>query len=74
MVTERSRRKPAPRPRRRFKHIPPPKSVEELAREQGIDLDNPPDYSAIASDIWPTKGDVAAFDRHIRSIRGRPSH
>jgi hypothetical protein len=70
MVTQRSR--PSRPKALRLKIIPPPKSVEQLAREQGVPS-VPVDYSAIVSEIWPTEADVRAFDRHIRSIRGRPS-
>jgi hypothetical protein len=70
MVTQRSR--PSRSKALHLKVIPPPKSVEELAREQGVPLE-PVNYAAIVSDIWPTEADVRAFDRHIRSIRGRPS-
>ena len=47
------------------------KSVEELAREQGIPEERP-DYVAFFSKIWRTKEEGAAFRRFIRSIR-RPS-
>ena len=47
----------------------PPKSIEELAREQGL-LDRPPaDYPALLADLWDTEEEAAAFRDEIR--RGR---
>lgn len=53
--------------------VPPPKSVEELAKEQGIDLDAKVDWVALATAVWPTQEDVEDFEQHLRDIRGRPS-
>ena len=47
----------------------PPKSIEELAREQGL-LDRPPaDYPTLLADLWETEEEAAAFREEIR--RGR---
>jgi hypothetical protein len=46
----------------------PPKSVQELAREQGLPSSRP-DYSGIASDIWATEDDVAEFEAYLRTLR-----
>ena len=47
----------------------PLKSIEELAREQGL-LDRPPaDYPALLADLWDTEEEAAAFRDEIR--RGR---
>jgi hypothetical protein len=74
MVTQRSRQKGSPRGKRlRIKVIPPPKSVEELAREQGV-LGKHPDYVALATGVWPTKADIVAFEKHLREIRNKKSH
>ena len=52
--------------------IPPPKTVEELAKEQGL-WGKTFDYGALATAVWPTKKDVEEFEQHLRDIRGRPS-
>jgi hypothetical protein len=62
--------------RTKLEDLRPPKSLEDLAREQGVPLE-PVDldkFVQLASEIWPTKKDVRDFDRWIRSIRGRPSY
>lgn len=46
----------------------PPKTVHELAKEQGMPKDRP-DYVALASRIWETTDDVSNFDQHLREIR-----
>ena len=47
----------------------PPKSIEELGREQGL-LGRPPaDYPSLLADLWETQEDAAAFREEIR--RGR---
>jgi hypothetical protein len=52
----------------------PAKSLEQLAREQGIDLNSPPpDYVELASQVWRTKAEVNEFERFLRSIRESPS-
>lgn len=48
----------------------PPRSVNELAVEQGIDLLTPPDYSSILSGLWETEEEAQAFRREIRESRG----
>lgn len=48
----------------------PPRSVDELAVEQGIDLLAPPDYSPILSGLWETEEEAQAFRREIRESRG----
>lgn len=74
MVSQRSRRtRPSRGKGLRIKIIPPPKSVEELAREQGV-LGKHPDYVALATGVWPTKADLEAFEKHLREIRNKKSH
>lgn len=47
----------------------PPRSIEELGREQGL-LDRPPaDYATVLADLWNTEDEAAAFREEIR--RGR---
>lgn len=77
MVTEKSRgKKSLKRPPRltlsALRQMKPPKSVEQLAREQGIDLDAPaPDYVALAAAVWPTKKDADEAIRLLRDIRNK---
>jgi|CXWL01.1.fsa_nt_gi hypothetical protein len=49
----------------------PPKAIEQLARDQGLD-GPPPDYVALASAVWRTKDELREFQRHLKAIR-RPS-
>jgi len=46
----------------------PPKSIEDLRREQRLP-DERPDYVSLASSIWQTEKEVIDFDEHIRQIR-----
>jgi hypothetical protein len=46
----------------------PPKSVEELEREQGLPKERP-DYVALASAVWETSEDLADFERYVRELR-----
>jgi len=46
----------------------PPKSIEELAREQKMP-DKRPDYRALASAIWRTAAVVDEFEQHVHQIR-----
>lgn len=46
----------------------PPKSVEELEREQNLPAERP-DYALIASSIWESADDLIEFDEYIRQIR-----
>ena len=48
---------------------PPPKSIEELAREQGLLDRPPPDYAAILGGLFETEAEAQAFRDEIR--RGR---
>jgi hypothetical protein len=48
--------------------IPPPKSVEELAKEQGV-WGKKFDYVALATAVWPTMKDVREFEQHLREAR-----
>ena len=48
-----------------------PKSIDELAREQGVASRPPPDYGAFADDLWPTEEEAEAFRREIRPARYR---
>lgn len=49
----------------------PPKSIGELAREQGAAFRPPPDYGALADGLWPTEEEAEAFRREIRPARYR---
>ena len=66
-------RTPSSRParRRRGPEYDPPKSVEQLEREQGL-VGIWPDYGEIASGIWRTKEELREFELMLKSIR-RPS-
>lgn len=46
----------------------PPKSVEELEREQNLPKERP-DYAALASQIWQTEAEVTEFEGHLREMR-----
>lgn len=46
----------------------PPKSVDDLRREQGIPR-KAPDYVALASAVWQTAHDVEEFEKYIHEIR-----
>ena len=46
----------------------PPKSIEELEREQNLPKERP-DYQALASAIWETEEQVAEFEEHLREMR-----
>ena len=46
----------------------PPKSIEELEREQNLPKERP-DYAALASAIWETEADIESFEEHVRQIR-----
>ena len=55
----------------RSRHPEPHKTLEELAREQGL-LDQPiPDYGALATAVWPTEEDVEDFIQYLEEIRNR---
>ena len=62
MVRQKDRRgtHPANQPRH--------KSVRDFAREQGIP-DEPADYAALATAVWPTQKDVDDFDKWLSEIR-----
>lgn len=47
----------------------PPKSIDELAREQGLFLRPPPDYFSILSGLWESEEEAEAFRQDVR--RGR---
>jgi hypothetical protein len=47
----------------------PPKTIEQLEREQGLSGKPFPDFIELAFRVWRTKQDVREFERHIRSIR-----
>ncbi|MEX1252864.1 MAG: hypothetical protein WEE64_00850 [Dehalococcoidia bacterium] len=46
----------------------PPKSVEELEREQNLPAERP-DYVSLATTIWETEDEVTQFEEHIRQVR-----
>lgn len=46
----------------------PPKSIEELAREQHMPKQRP-DYRALASAVWQTAVEVDEFEKHVHEIR-----
>jgi hypothetical protein len=46
----------------------PPKSVEELAREQGMPATRP-DYVALASNVWTSDDELAEFAEYLHQIR-----
>ena len=56
---------------RSFAEEAPPKSIGELAREQGAAFRPPPDYGALADGLWPTEEEAEAFRREIRPARYR---
>jgi hypothetical protein len=47
----------------------PPKSIQQLAEEQGMP-DQRPDYEALASAVWEREEDLVEFDDYIRQLRG----
>ena len=47
----------------------PPKSIDELAREQGLFLRPPPDYFSILSGLWESEEEAEAFRRAIDTSR-----
>lgn len=49
----------------------PPKSIDELAREQGLLLRPPPDYFALLSGLWETEEEAEAFRQEIHEGRLR---
>lgn len=49
----------------------PPKSIDELAREQGLLLRPPPDYFALLSGLWETDEEAKAFRQEIHEGRLR---
>ena len=46
----------------------PPKSVEALAREQGLTGDVP-DYAALARAVWTSEDEIAAFNEYRKQAR-----
>jgi hypothetical protein len=46
----------------------PPKSIQELEREQNLSGERP-DYVSLASAVWETEAEVAGFERYVREIR-----
>ncbi len=46
----------------------PPKTIQQLEREQGLE-GPPPDYVALASSVWRTKDELRDFQRHLKAIR-----
>lgn len=46
----------------------PPKSLEELEREQDLPKERP-DYQALVSAVWETEAEVAEFEEHLREMR-----
>lgn len=44
----------------------PPKTIGELAREQGVASRPPPDYGALADGLWETEEEAEAFRRELR--------
>jgi len=46
----------------------PPKSVQELAEEQGV-LGALPNYGELASQVWRTASEIEAFDEYLRAVR-----
>jgi hypothetical protein len=55
-----------------LKPIPPPKTVEQLAREQGV-WGKKFDYRRLIDAAFPTEKDVAEFEAYLDDIKGRPS-
>jgi hypothetical protein len=49
----------------------PPKSIEELAAEQGLSNASP-NYRALADAVWTTKEELAEFDEYLKQVR-RPA-
>jgi hypothetical protein len=50
----------------------PPKTVDELANEQGVSGKRP-DYVALASEIWTDEKELAEFLQHLQVIRRLPA-
>ena len=46
----------------------PPKSIEELEREQDMPPERP-DYVSLASAVWKTEKELAEFEAHLQEIR-----
>ena len=46
----------------------PPKSVEELEREQNLPTDRP-DYSALAARIWSNEQEIEEFHQELKAMR-----
>ena len=46
----------------------PPKSVDELAREQGL-ADARPDYRALATGVWETEEELSDFTAYLKQLR-----
>ena len=46
----------------------PPKSIEELAAEQGMPAERP-DYEALATAVWESEEDLTDFESHLAQIR-----
>jgi len=50
----------------------PPKSIEELAKEQGL-ADARPDYQSLATEVWETEDQLRDFIEHLRRVRQEAS-
>ena len=47
----------------------PPKSIQQLAQEQGLAMRPTPDYVELLSELWPTESDAEAFREYLRTSR-----
>ena len=49
----------------------PPKSIEELAKEQGL-ASARPDYKALSTAVWETDEQFAEFQEYLELVRAKP--
>ena len=47
----------------------PPKSIQQLAQEQGLAMRPTPNYVELLSELWPTESDAEAFREYLRTSR-----
>jgi hypothetical protein len=46
----------------------PPRTIQELEREQNLPRGHP-DYVALASAVWETEAEVVEFERYVQEMR-----
>ncbi len=47
----------------------PPKSIQQLAQEQGLAMRSAPDYVELLNELWPTESDAEEFREYLRTSR-----